>query len=122
MTIGNYKESDYIKAGAITYVLADKKLFCVTGGAKYPILTYGLTCGINPAMLLAPYFVYLGVPTCGSMGQSAGYHFEGPLYLPDYKGVVVLPDGGFLFDLKPPWLSHFLGVVSFVPVPVPPIS
>lgn len=117
----NYKESDYIAGGAVTYVLRDKMLFCVTGGPKYPIITCGVTCGINPAYLLAPNFVYLGIPTCGAVGQSSGWHLEGVVLVPDYKSVAVLPDGGMLFDLKPPWLSHFLGVVAFAPIPLPPI-
>jgi ankyrin repeat protein len=42
--------------------------------------------------------------------------------VPDYIDFAVMPDTGTLFHVKSAWLGHFLGVIGFAPIPLPPIS
>ena len=113
---GNYNISDYASTGALSYFLASTNTFYI-GGTPYPVLTSGTSCGLGPCYLLSGGQVYIGLPPCAATAAQSGKHLDGVVLVNDYTSMVVMPDGGTLFKLDPAWLSHFLGVIGFVPLP-----
>lgn len=112
-----YEEKNY-KDEAPSYYLLDKMMFSV-GPYKRKILKTGIGCGICPVIVMQGPLVHIATPACASTGKSAGKHMEGLVLVPDYSNIEVMKDKGTLFTIKPPWLSHFLGVIGFAPVPLP---
>jgi hypothetical protein len=119
--IMNMNVTDYIKAGAPSYYIASAKTFTVAG-MTLPILQTGFGQPLSPVIVLQGYIVHIATPACAAVGSGSGYHFEGPVRVPDYLDYAVMPDTGTLFHVKSAWLGHFLGVIGFAPIPLPPIS
>ena len=116
----NMNLQDYISTGAPSWYLASAKLFGVNG-MVLPIIQTGFGQPLSPVMVLQGYIVHIANPACASVASGSAYHQEGPVSVPDYIDFAVMPDTGTLFHVKSAWLSHFLGVIGFAPIPLPPV-
>ncbi len=118
---GNYDISNYKASGSPSFYLGNSFTFEIDG-IILEVLVNGYGCGTTtPIFNCVGFQVYIYKTECAAIGISAGKHLEGPVLVPDYTTYQVLSDTGTLFQIKPPWLQHFLGVVSFVPIPLPSI-
>lgn len=119
MGAANLKLQSYKDSKSPSFYVAGSQTFFV-GGMLLPILKTGFGQPMSPVMVLGGFYVHIATPACAGVGAGA-FHMEGPVPVIDYKSKAVQSDGGTLFSVKPPWLSHFLGVIGFAPIPLPPL-
>ena len=120
MVVANLDIKAYVASGSPSFYVAQAQVFSVNG-MILPILNTGIGQPLSPVFLLAGFKVHIATPACASVGINSGKHLEGPVLVPDYSSFVVMPDGGTFFSIKPAWLGHFMGAISFAPIPLPPL-
>jgi hypothetical protein len=120
MGVMNMSLSAYKDSGTPSFYISSAKVLFV-GGQLLPILKTGFGQPLSPVIVLAGSKVHIATPDCASVGAGA-FHMEGSVPVLDYSSYSVQSDTGTLFIVKPSWLTHFLGVIGFAPIPIPPIS
>ena len=119
--VANLKLQSYKDSKSPSFYVAGSQTFFV-GGMLLPILKTGFGQPMSPVMVLGGFYVHIATPACAGVGANA-MHPEGapPVPVIDWVSMAVQSDGGTLFKVKPPWLTHFLGVIGFAPIPIPPL-
>lgn len=117
--VANLKLQSYKDSKSPSFYVAGAQSMMV-GGKIYPIVKTGFGQPLSPVIVLAGFYVHIATPACAGVGAGA-FHMEGPVPVIDYKSMAVQTDGGTLFAVKAPWLMHFLGVIGFAPIPLPPV-
>jgi len=119
MGVANLDIQAYWDSKSPSFYVAGAQSMMV-GGQIIPILKTGFGQPLSPVIVLAGFKVHIATPACASVGSNA-FHMEGPVPVLDWSSMAVQTDTGTLFQVKPPWLMHFLGVIGFAPIPLPPL-
>lgn len=119
--VANLKVQSYKDSKSPSFYVNGAQTMMI-GGKMYQILKTGFGQPLSPVIVLAGFYVHIATPACAGVGANA-MHPEGapPVPVIDWVSMEVQSDTGTLFKVKPPWLSHFLGVIGFAPIPIPPL-